>query len=264
MRRALEQHAAALLWGSVLVTLCLVFGFCRTFFIAALMSAKHPGLTVFVGAFGACSAPQCACVCLTRACAVCLGALLLMTVLSTALGVAAPLLLPHNLTHWAGAALFLWYGVTMLRKAKTMPSGSQEGPPDELEEVEDELKQQDDMRSKYSTGMMAKYVPPVLAQTFVMTFLAEWGDRSQIATITMGADYDAFGICVGGSAGHATATALAVVGGRLLAARISERTMAFAGGATFLLFGILACFEDPSSDITSQVAVPSWASAWAG
>lgn len=188
-----------------------------------------------------------------------------MTVLSTALGVAAPLLVPHSVTHWAGAAIFLWYGVTMLRKAASMPAGGQEGPPDELEEVEDELKHQGDgMRSKYAAWGITKYVPPVLAQTFVMTFLAEWGDRSQIATITMGADYDALGICVGGSAGHATATALAVAGGRLLAARISERTMAFAGGATFLLFGILACFEDPSTDITSAVAVPGWAAAWAG
>ena len=189
------------------------------------------------------------------------GALLLMTVLSTALGVAAPLLLPHSVTHWAGAAIFLFYGVTMLRKARVTPAAQEGEAPEELGEVEEELKEQEDHpKGKYAAagGLWAKHVPPVLAQTFVMTFLAEWGDRSQIATITMGADYDALGICVGGSAGHATATALAVVGGRLLAARISERTMGFAGGATFLLFGILACFEDPNSDITSH-AVPLWA-----
>jgi putative Ca2+/H+ antiporter (TMEM165/GDT1 family) len=183
-----------------------------------------------------------------------------MTVLSTALGVAAPLLLPHSVTHWAGAALFLFYGVTMLRKARAQPVPQEGEAPEELGEVEEELKEQEGKeRGKYApAGLLAKHVSPVLAQTFVMTFLAEWGDRSQIATITMGADYDALGICVGGSAGHATATALAVVGGRLLAARISERTMGFAGGATFLLFGILACFEDPNSDITSH-AVPLWA-----
>ena len=65
--------------------------------------------------------------------------------------------------------------------------------------------QSEDAHHKY--GALSKYLPPVLAQTFVMTFLAEWGDRSQIATISMGADYNALGICVGGSAGHATATA---------------------------------------------------------
>jgi putative Ca2+/H+ antiporter (TMEM165/GDT1 family) len=209
----------------------------RTFFIAALMSAKHPPTTVFVGAFGA---------------------LLLMTVLSTALGVAAPLLLPHSLTHWAGAVLFIFFGLQMLHKAYKTPPHAPDTPNEELEEVEGELKEESHGK-RY--GALARYLSPVLVQTFVMTFLAEWGDRSQIATITMGADYEPVGICVGGSAGHASATLLAVLGGRYLAANISERAMSFAGGATFLLFGVVACFEDPSTDIT-QRALPSWMS-WA-
>ena len=36
-------------------------------------------------------------------------------------------------------------------------------------------------------------VSPILLQAFTLTFLAEWGDRSQIATIAMGADYNAWG-----------------------------------------------------------------------
>ena len=39
-------------WRSYLVILCLEIGD-RTFFIAALLSAKHPAGIVFVGAFGA-------------------------------------------------------------------------------------------------------------------------------------------------------------------------------------------------------------------
>ena len=61
-----------------------------------------------------------------------------MTVLSTALGVAAPLLLPRAFTHWAGAALFLFFGVQMVAKAARTPPA--EGASDELEEVEGELK----------------------------------------------------------------------------------------------------------------------------
>ena len=41
-------------WRSYLVILCLEIGD-RTFFIAALLAGKHPGITVFVGAFGASS-----------------------------------------------------------------------------------------------------------------------------------------------------------------------------------------------------------------
>jgi Ca2+/H+ antiporter, TMEM165/GDT1 family len=37
---------------------------------------------------------------------------------------------------------------------------------------------------------------PVFVQTFVMTFLGEWGDRSQIATITLAAASGIFLLCV--------------------------------------------------------------------
>ena len=40
-----------------------------------------------------------------------------------ALGVAAPMLLPRALTHWAGAALFLFFGAQLLWKAHSMPAG---------------------------------------------------------------------------------------------------------------------------------------------
>ena len=101
-----------------------------------------------------------------------------MTLLSTALGVAAPLLLPRSLTHWAGAGLFLFFGVQMIAKAARTPAA--EGASEELEEVEGELKAED-ARVKY--GAWARHLSPVLAQTFVMTFLAEWGDRSQARAV---------------------------------------------------------------------------------
>lgn len=79
---------------------------------------------------------------------------------------------------------------------------------------------------------------PVLSQAFTITFLAEWGDRSQIATIAMAAAQDPFGVAFGGFVGHSLCTGLAVVGGRLLASKISERAVALSGGALFLLFAL--------------------------
>jgi putative Ca2+/H+ antiporter (TMEM165/GDT1 family) len=52
----------------------------------------------------------------------------------------------------------------------------------------------------------------------------------------MGAAQDPVGITVGAIVGHALCTGLAVLGGRVLAARISERTVATGGGVLFLLF----------------------------
>jgi putative Ca2+/H+ antiporter (TMEM165/GDT1 family) len=40
--------------------------------------------------------------------------------------------------------------------------------------------------SEMARGALQTLVNPVFAQAFILTFLGEWGDRSQIATITMG------------------------------------------------------------------------------
>ena len=62
---------------------------------------------------------------------------------------------------------------------------------------------------------------PAWVQTFVMTFLGEWGDRSQIATIAMAAGQDYWWVTAGALGGHAICTAAAVIGGRAIAGRVS-------------------------------------------
>lgn len=64
----------------------------------------------------------------------------------------------------------------------------------------------------------------VLIQSFSMTFLAEWGDRSQLTTIILAARDNVYGVIIGGVLGHALCTGLAVIGGRMIAQRISVRT----------------------------------------
>ncbi len=109
----------------------------------------------------------------------------------------------------------------------------------------------------------------VMLQSFSLTFVAEWGDRSQIATIAMAASSDMWGVNVGAVIGHALCTGLAVrdpsspphqrrrhadpspsaqvVGGKLLASRISERTVLLAGGALFLLFALVELIRGPDA-----------------
>ena len=88
----------------------------------------------------------------------------------------------------------------------------------------------------------------VLSQAFALTFLAEWGDRSQIATIALAAAKDPYGVVAGGVVGHAMCTGLAVVGGRMLAARISEKHVAVCGGLIFLGFAVYSFLvEDPQA-----------------
>jgi len=82
----------------------------------------------------------------------------------------------------------------------------------------------------------------VLLQAFTLTFLAEWGDRSQIATIALAASKDPYGVTFGALIGHFVCTGLAVIGGKMLASSISEKAVTLAGGALFLLFGFTGLF----------------------
>lgn len=52
-------------------------------------------------------------------------------------------------------------------------------------------------------------------------------------------------VTIGGVLGHAMCTGLAVIGGRLLATKISERTVAIAGGLLFIVFAIHSVYAGP-------------------
>lgn len=82
------------------------------------------------------------------------------------------------------------------------------------------------------TNLLSLVLSPAWVQTFVMTFLGEWGDRSQIATIAMAAGQDYWWVTLGAISGHAFCTGIAVLGGRALAGRVSMRV----GKSLSLLF----------------------------
>ena len=65
------------------------------------------------------------------------------------------------------------------------------------------------IREKSWFGKKCVKVFRVFSNTFAMTFLAEWGDRSQLATIVMAGINDVAGVCVGGVLGHFICTGLA-------------------------------------------------------
>lgn len=70
-------------------------------------------------------------------------------------------------------------------------------------------------------NLLSLLLSPAWVQTFVMTFLGEWGDRSQIATFAMAAGQDYWVVTLGAILGHACCTSVAVIGGRAIAGRVS-------------------------------------------
>ncbi|MGH0125407.1 UNVERIFIED_CONTAM: hypothetical protein FKN15_028343 [Acipenser sinensis] len=58
---------------------------------------------------------------------------------------------------------------------------------------------------------------------------------------------DPFGVAVGGTLGHCLCTGLAVIGGRMIAQKISVRTVTIIGGIVFLAFAFSALFIKPDA-----------------
>jgi putative Ca2+/H+ antiporter (TMEM165/GDT1 family) len=92
-------------------------------------------------------------------------------------------------------------------------------------------------------NLLSLLLSPAWVQTFVMTFLGEWGDRSQIATVAMAAGSDYWWVTAGAVVGHGLCTAGAVIGGRAIAGRISMRNVTLGGAIAFLIFGVIYLFE---------------------
>lgn len=203
----------------------------KTFFIAAIMAMKYSRLTIFTGA---------------------ILALATMTVMSVLMG-ALTTIIPRYITFYVSTALFALFGLKMLKEGFDMKPDS---GLEEMEEVQQELKEKDEERER-KTGDIESQGPvrastklrscfsAVFLQAFTMTFLAEWGDRSQLTTIILGAREDILGVIVGGILGHSICTGMAVVGGRFIATKISVRTVTIIGGVVFLLFALSAvAFQD--------------------
>jgi len=74
-------------------------------------------------------------------------------------------------------------------------------------------------------------------------FLAELGDKTMLATITLASKESAFGVWAGSTIGMVAADALAIVVGQQLGARLPERAIRLGAAASFVIFGVLLLVE---------------------
>ena len=185
----------------------------KTFFIAMILAMQHSRRLVFVGAISALAA---------------------MTMLSVGVGQAASLL-PEIYIHYAEITLFIVFGFKLLYDASQMPSETCDvvvvGEAKEV--VEKAEKQTKDQKNIWA----------ILLEAFVLIFVAEWGDRTQIATIALAAEINPMVVSIGAILGHAICALIAVSFGRILAGQITERQLTAAGGCLFIIFGVVAIIQ---------------------
>ncbi|MGB2948154.1 MAG: TMEM165/GDT1 family protein [Rhodococcus sp. (in: high G+C Gram-positive bacteria)] len=74
-------------------------------------------------------------------------------------------------------------------------------------------------------------------------FLAELGDKTMLATVTLATDNDWVGVWIGSTVGMVAADALAIVVGAVLGKHLPERTIQYSAAALFFVFGAMLFFE---------------------
>jgi Ca2+/H+ antiporter, TMEM165/GDT1 family len=74
-------------------------------------------------------------------------------------------------------------------------------------------------------------------------FLAELGDKTMLATITLATTEEPWGTWLGSTAGMVAADAIAIVAGALLGTRLPERAIKVFAALAFIVFGALLLAE---------------------
>ena len=100
----------------------------------------------------------------------------------------------------------------------------------------DKLDDDDTARADQSTKS-------VLITVGVAFFLAELGDKTMLATITLATENGLVGTWLGSTLGMVAADALAIVVGQQLGARLPERAIRIGAAATFVIFGLILIVE---------------------
>ena len=100
----------------------------------------------------------------------------------------------------------------------------------------DRLNDADEDRATRTTGSVALGIG-------VAFFLAELGDKTMLATVTLATTNEPIGVWLGSTAGMVAADAIAIGIGALLGARLPERAIRIGASLAFVAFGVILIAE---------------------
>ena len=134
-----------------------------------------------------------------------------MHLLSVAVGHYLGAALPTHLIGILAGAMFVFFGLWTLRG--------------------DRLSDDEATRAQRATA-------PAFFVVMSAFLLAELGDKTMLATVTLAADHDWVGVWIGSTLGMVAADALAIVVGAVAGKHLPERLIQLAAAALFLAFGV--------------------------
>ena len=153
-------------------------------------------------------------------------AFLAQTAVAVGLGKAASFL-PDTAVHVAAALMFTIGAVLLLREARSAD--------------DDEADQESEYAGKTDP---AAHGLRVVATSFLVLFAAEWGDLSQLLTISLVAKYDdPWSVFLGAWGALLTVSGLAVIVGRVLLNHVKLSVLHYVGASVCVLMALLTVWE---------------------
>jgi putative Ca2+/H+ antiporter (TMEM165/GDT1 family) len=104
----------------------------------------------------------------------------------------------------------------------------------------DELSEEEADKARHSKGA-------ALLAVGVAFFLAELGDKTMLATITLATREDWVGTWIGSTIGMVAADALAIVVGAMLGRKLPEQLIRVGASVAFVVFGVILILEGVTS-----------------
>jgi putative Ca2+/H+ antiporter (TMEM165/GDT1 family) len=84
----------------------------------------------------------------------------------------------------------------------------------------------------------------LVGTVFIAFFIAEFGDKTQLATISLAAQYqNALSVLVGATLGMLVADGVGIAAGVVLGKHIPQRTIKWVSATIFLIFGLVGIYE---------------------
>jgi len=91
---------------------------------------------------------------------------------------------------------------------------------------------------------------------FGVTFIAEFGDKTQIAILTLSARYGYLPVFLGAGAAFVIMNALAVTVGEVLARYVPKDVIQYVSAGIFIIFGLLSFLPEKENGETERVKKP--------
>jgi putative Ca2+/H+ antiporter (TMEM165/GDT1 family) len=136
---------------------------------------------------------------------------------SVALGATVALALPTNVIAIVAGLAFLVFAAWTLRG-------------DKLDESDEEKAR------RTATGS-------VIVTVGTAFFLAELGDKTMLATVTLATNHEAIGTWLGSTVGMVAADAIAIGIGKVLGTRLPERAIRIGAAVAFVVFGLILIWQ---------------------